>query len=204
VVVTNDGGRTWRQQSLPQDVILNGVHMLDRSHGWIVGEMGTVLYTEDGGDHWSAREAGVEKTLFGVAFADAQRGWAVGLDGLILHTEDGGARWEIQHGSTEISALEQVQFSQSVENPTLYGVAVVGEVGIVVGEAGAIFTSGDGGQAWERRATPQAWGMSWLRALSVRPGAHGAIVGAGGLRVMIANGQIQIPSEESHAAQASR
>jgi photosystem II stability/assembly factor-like uncharacterized protein len=203
VVVTNDGGKTWREQSLTQDVILNQVQMLDRSRAWVVGEVGAVLYTEDGGASWSERKPAVEKTLFGVAFTDASHGWVVGLDGLIIRTEDGGQTWQLQHGSSEVAELEQVQFSQSVENPSLYAVALSGARGYVVGDGGAIFVSEDGGQSWKRQATPRDWGMSWLRSLSVVPGTHGAIVGADGLRVMIANGEIGLPNEEPHAAQAS-
>jgi photosystem II stability/assembly factor-like uncharacterized protein len=203
VVVTRDGGETWEGRSLPNDVILYDVQMLDRSAGWIVGELGTVLRTEDGGSSWVERPSGINKTLFGLYFADPQRGWLVGLDGLIVHTDDGGATWQIQRGSNEVGTLEQVQFSQSVEDPSLYAVAVTGERGFAVGEAGAIFTSGDGGRSWRRKRTPRDWGMSWLRSLSIVPGTHGAIVGAGGLRVMVADGRIELPEEESNAAKAS-
>lgn len=204
VVATRDGGNSWEVRSLPNDVILYDVQMLDRSAGWIVGELGTLLRTEDGGGSWLDRPSGINKTLFGLYFDDPQRGWLVGLDGLIVHTDDGGESWEVLRGSNEIGQLEQVQFSQSVEHPSLYAIAVTGRRGFAVGEAGAIFTSDDGGRTWSRKRTPRDWGMSWLRSLSVVPGTHGAIVGAGGLRVMIADGRIDVPEEESNAAKAPR
>lgn len=196
VLLTSDGGKTWREQSLTHDVILNDAQMIDRSHGWIVGEMGTVLSTADGGATWNQHPTGSDKTLFGVSFINAKQGWLVGLDGLIIHTRDGGQSWHVQHGTSEVSTLEQVQFSQSVENPSLYAVVIHEGRGYAVGEAGAIFASADGGKTWTREKTPDEWGLSWLRDVSVTAGATGWIVGADGRRVPIVNGKIELTRED--------
>jgi photosystem II stability/assembly factor-like uncharacterized protein len=70
------------------------IFLTDDTHGWAVGDGGTIMRTVDG-DTWNlvpAPAAGGAR-LNGVAFADAQRGWAVGQRGTILATVDGGATW---------------------------------------------------------------------------------------------------------------
>ncbi|MFN8641456.1 MAG: YCF48-related protein [Candidatus Binatia bacterium] len=201
ILVTDDGGRTWENHALQDDVILNDVSMTDASHGWIAGEMGTILHTEDGGRSWTPQTTGVDKSLFGVYFADAQHGWAVGIDALILRTDDGGQTWRVQNGSTEIRELEMVGFSSAYENPSLYAVQVVGDLGIAVGEIGAVYTSSDGGRTWARRPGDAAGGPKWFRALSLVPGTHGVIVGAGGERLRVVDGKVESPSGGTRASE---
>ncbi|MBI1814610.1 MAG: hypothetical protein HYR72_06510 [Deltaproteobacteria bacterium] len=201
ILITKNGGETWEPHSFSRDVILNSVSMVDRKHAWIAGEAGTVLVTEDGGLTWSEQHTGADKTLFAIHFADRQRGWAVGMDALILHTQDGGATWELQNGSGQTGGLEQVGAGQTFDNPTLYAVTVVGPNGYAVGEIGAIFTSSDSGRTWTREPVPQSWGVSWLRDVAIVPGANGMMVGAGGRRVAIADGRVDLPRESTHAAE---
>jgi photosystem II stability/assembly factor-like uncharacterized protein len=200
IVTTNDGGESWQPRPLSRDVILNDVDMVSSTEGWIAGEMGTILHTRDGGRTWTRQDSGVQKSLFGVYFADAERGWTVGIDALILHTGDGGRTWSVLNGSTEVRGLEQVGFSQAYENPSLYAVSVVGDMGVAAGEIGAIFLSEDGGITWHRKKVNQDTSPKWYRALSIVPGTDGVIVGAGGQRAMIVGGRLEIP-EVSGAAE---
>jgi photosystem II stability/assembly factor-like uncharacterized protein len=201
VLTTRDGGGTWENHSLEHDVILNDVSMIDANTGYVAGEVGTVLRTTDGGRTWTPLQTGVDKTLFGIDFDDAQRGWVVGIDALILQTEDGGQTWKVLNGSTEIRELEQVGFSSAYENPSLYAVQVVGDFGVVVGDAGAVFLSRDGGRTWARRPSPEQGGPKWFRALSLVPGTHGAIVGAGGERLRVVQGRIESVDGGTRAAE---
>ncbi|HVN83929.1 MAG TPA: YCF48-related protein [Candidatus Binatia bacterium] len=201
ILITTDGGATWEPRPLQHDVILNGVSLVGRDHAWVVGEAGTILQSTDAGRTWTEQHSGVDKSLFGVFFADEHRGWTVGIDGLILFTDDGGATWQVQNGSTEAGGLEQVGFAQAFDQPSLYSVAVRGDDGYAVGEIGAIFTSGNGGRTWKRVATPPNWSVGWLRDVSIVAGTHGAMVGAGGKRVMIADGQVDLSRESTHAAE---
>ena len=176
--------------------------MVDASQGWATGELGTVLHTTDGGKTWTKQTTGVEKTLFGISFPDAQHGWVVGIDALILHTADGGQTWTVQNGSTEVHALEQVGFSSAYENPTLYAVQVVGDLGVAVGEIGAVYTSADGGRTWTRRPSAAKGGPKWFRALSLVPGSDGLIVGAAGERLRVVQGQVESPDGGMRAAES--
>jgi len=195
ILVTDDGGQTWSRRSIDRDVILNAQSWADAEHGCIVGEAGTVLMTTDGGATWEDRPAGTEKTLFGVFFRSVQEGWLVGLDGMILRTRDAGASWETLRGDTEIGALDQVGAKAGVDNPSLYDIEVRGQVGYAVGEGGAVFASADGGTTWHRKVVPAAANLRWIRAVSLVPGTHGMLVGANGLRLRAAEGQLTLPQD---------
>jgi photosystem II stability/assembly factor-like uncharacterized protein len=201
ILATRDGGRTWDNHSLTRDVILNSEAWPDATHGWIVGEAGTILSTSDGGTTWAEQSSGIEKTLFGVSFVDAQHGWAVGLDGLIIRTTDGGQTWQVQHGDTEVGALEQVGFREAFDNPSLYDIAVTTRIGYAVGDNGSVFASEDGGNTWHRKEVPSAANLRWIRAVSLVNGTHGALVGAQGLTIRAAGNQITIPAYEEHATE---
>jgi len=203
ILVTHDGGATWEKRTLTEDIILNDIAMVDREHGFIVGEAGTVLATEDGGSTWVKRDSGVSKSLFGVDFVDPQHGWAVGIDALILETGDGGKSWQVRNGSTEVRALEQVGFAQAYDNPSLYGIAVLGRNGFAAGEIGAVFESHDGGHTWTREPSGESSESIWFRALSIAPKSpDGALVGAKGMRRLIRNGTLQSTGEDTRAAEA--
>jgi len=201
IFATHDGGKTWENHSLTRDVILNSQSWPDATHGWIVGEAGTIIATQDGGATWTDQASGVQKTLFGVAFADAQRGWAVGLDGLILRTTDGGQSWQAQHGDTEVGALEQVGFAEALDNPSLYDVAMAGQLGYAVGDIGCVYTTEDGGNTWQRKGGSGDWSLHWMRAVSMVNGTHGGVVGADGLVLRIEGTRIVAPQKEGHAAE---
>jgi photosystem II stability/assembly factor-like uncharacterized protein len=166
--------------------------------------LGIVLVSTDGGATWTKQNTGIDKSLFGVSFIDPLHGWVVGIDALILHTSDGGHTWQVQNGTTEVRGLEQVGFGQAYENPSLYTVAVVGDVGLAAGEIGAIYLSTDGGQTWQRQNKPddKETGPKWFRAASLAPGADGAIVGAGGVRAMVVDGHVQKANGGTRAAEA--
>jgi photosystem II stability/assembly factor-like uncharacterized protein len=194
ITVTRDGGAVWEDRSLDQDVVLYDVSFPDPEHGFIVGEFGTVLATRDGGRTWTPQQVGTEKTLFGVAFASPTRGWAVGIDGLILHTRDGGAVWEVQRGEVASERLEDLGFLESIKNPGLYDVHVVGRYGVVVGDTGVLLTSVDGGETWTRRELPEAQRLVWMRGVSLLPGTRGFVVGANGFAAAVERDRVVLPN----------
>jgi photosystem II stability/assembly factor-like uncharacterized protein len=178
--------------------------MIDRSRGFIVGEIGTILRTADGGATWQPVDSGVQKSLFAVSFGDERNGWTAGIDGIILQTEDGGVTWVRRNGSTEVRELEQVGFAQALDNPSLYAIAVSGNRGFAAGEIGAVLTSEDGGQTWHRRPSSEDEQGTWFRGISVVSGTHGAIVGAKGERLLITSeGIVEPRAEEPRAATAA-
>ena len=53
VVLSDDGGRTWRQASVSTSVTLTSVQFASLKAGWAVGHSGVVVHTEDGGETWT-------------------------------------------------------------------------------------------------------------------------------------------------------
>jgi len=107
---SDDGGETWRtlfrSESENGYVTANAIHFNDASHGWLVGQVGTLMCTLNGGSDWSAVRLPLEKnehpTLWDITFVNADQGWAAGERGSIFHTSDGGATWERQERGVPI------------------------------------------------------------------------------------------------------
>jgi len=159
---TENGGRSWSEQTLPQGVsgMLSDIFFLDENRGWAVGGS-SALYTEDGGTTWQTGTVsglGEERALNGVFFVDASHGWVVGgvpmeegdewtdpvppHDGIIMSSEDGGHSWQaVSDGYA--GSLQRIWFANSQ-----HGWAVGG------GEAGLILHTGNGGAAWDEQTVP--------------------------------------------------
>src|SRR5205807_3119559 len=70
VVLSDDGGRQWRQARVPVSVTLTSASFADGRQGWIAGHSGVVLHTTDGGESWAIQTDGV--ALAKAALAQAQ------------------------------------------------------------------------------------------------------------------------------------
>ena len=86
-------GWCW-QQPLPQGNAIADTTFVDDSHGWAVGDAGSVLATADGGLTWSGQSSGTPLALAKVRFVDARIGWVAGSYGEVLRTTDGGTTWQ--------------------------------------------------------------------------------------------------------------
>ena len=169
--VSASGG--WHKQTSGTGVALMGVAFLDASHGWAVGEGGTILATVDGGVTWAAQISGTTKGLRAVAFTDATHGWVVGYD-VILLTKDGGATWNTQR--TWSGGNSEYFFGVSFADDTH---------GWAVGGGGHIFATTDGGVTW----TPQDSGSSvHLSGVAFADATHGWAVGNDGTILVTKNG----------------
>lgn len=95
VLLSEDGGDSWRQVPVPTRSMLTGVYFHDRQLGWAVGHDAVIIRTTDGGETWERVYFDPEREtpLFDVWFADADNGIAVGAYGLLLRTGDGGTTW---------------------------------------------------------------------------------------------------------------
>ena len=102
-------GWCW-QRPLPQGNAIVDYAFADDTHGWAVGEGGTLLGTADGGVTWQARASGTQLDLTRVAYANAQVGWVAATNGEVLRTTDGGATWQrLSFGQNQsVSALGAV------------------------------------------------------------------------------------------------
>jgi photosystem II stability/assembly factor-like uncharacterized protein len=181
VSLSDDGGRKWRQASVPVSVTLTAVRFANDRFGMATGHGGVVLATADRGESWKvvldgrrlaqvvldrARalggEAGIkeaerlvadgpDKPLLDLVVLDERRAWVVGAYGLALTTEDGGATWS--------------SWGDRLENPKAQHIYVVrkrGDTVLLAGEQGLLLLSLDGGQRFKRIDSP--YRGSWFTA----------------------------------------
>lgn len=163
IVLTSDGGATWREVprsaapvALPGEAAFaasgTAIAVAEPDRAWIVtggGPVARVLRTADRGRTWVVDtlpiRAGTASTgAFGVAFLDAARGVAVGGDyqreldtGEIARTSDGGRSWAAVPTPVPTGLREGVVAVRGAGQPLL----------VVVG-AGGTGWSGDGGATW--------------------------------------------------------
>src|SRR3990172_8283664 len=69
-----------------------GIHFIDDSRGWIVGDMGLAAITTYGGENWRRVAVSGEEPFKDIFFV-GDAGWIVGDGGLILHSANGGKSW---------------------------------------------------------------------------------------------------------------
>lgn len=162
------------------DVGLTSVYFVDAQNGWMVGDYGAIYSTDDAGLSWERQESPSSADLWTVTFVDSLTGWIVGLS-TVLRTDDGGATWnsvaipglttkpELTDSQTGENADGQMgvaaspdpsgeeiivddEFDEFEDAIFLYGVDFADELnGCIVGEAGTIYSTSDGGVTWTAR-----------------------------------------------------
>jgi photosystem II stability/assembly factor-like uncharacterized protein len=60
IIVSEDGGETWKQASVPASVMLTGVYFPTAQKGWAVGHDGLILHSSDGGHNWAKQLDGYQ------------------------------------------------------------------------------------------------------------------------------------------------
>lgn len=103
ILASSDGGESWSDYSLGDDLILTTVQFLDDANGVISGEFGTFVTTSDGGETWELG-APIPNEFYPHAalFESVGQGWVAGLKGVVLRTADGGRSWSRQETETEM------------------------------------------------------------------------------------------------------
>ncbi len=153
VVLSDDGGQSWRQaQHVPTRASLTSVFFVDAERGWAVGHDATIVSTRNGGESWRLQRTAPEEEipLLAVWFTDAQHGLAVGAFSLMLQTTDGGKRWQRlpPPGGGEVDHHLNDIFSGP--NGTLF----------IAAERGTVYRSRDGGLSWQTLGLPYT-GSLW-------------------------------------------
>ena len=172
---TSNGGATWRKHQFSWDSLisslikqigyvepnLNGLYFVRPGVGWLVGEFGMVLHTRDGGRTWTVQRYGKDlPELFAVKFLDEHTGFAVGQQGAFIKTEDGGKNW----------------VETRIGTKGLYGVALSGKRGVIVGD-GVAWKTNDGGLYWaQSKSFPQ---HLWFSGIAIR-GNKASVLGQAG------------------------
>jgi photosystem II stability/assembly factor-like uncharacterized protein len=128
VLLSDDGGTTWRAAQAPTAELLTGVLFTTPTEGWIVGQDELVLHTKDAGETWTqqhfAKDA--DQTLFSITAFTPPHLVTTGAYDLILETQD-GSTWQ----ESKIPNLD--------EDYHLNCATARGEDLLVTGEAGQAF-----------------------------------------------------------------
>ena len=152
ILVSDDGGASWKQTQVPTRALLTAVHMHDENTGWAVGHDAVILRTDDGGDTWRLmhRAPEEERPLLDVWFRDKDTGFAVGAYGYFLATRDGGKTWTSRAISKDDFHLNEI-------------VPAGAERLYMAAEAGVAYRSDNGGNTWHELRSPYTG--SWYGAL---------------------------------------
>lgn len=128
---------------------LNGVFFMDGRYGWVIGDRGIIHTTQDNGSEWTPQNPRLEDNISDIFFRTRDDGWLVtssATGSRILKTVDGGESWEL------VFQLAVAPGTNKNDVPVLYSVAFPNKKqGWVVGDAGRILHSEDGGKTWRRQ-----------------------------------------------------
>jgi len=159
VLLSDDGGKTWRSRETPVTRTLTGVAFSNPKVGVAVGHGGSVVRTEDGGDTWTKVDL-VEaepESLLGVVSLGGDRFATYGAFGLYFDSTDAGKTWVRR---TVMSEDFQWHISQVVP---------VGTSLLMVAESGTLARSDDGGATWTAITSPYVG--SYFGAVVTKEGA---------------------------------
>jgi len=174
VVLSDDGGTSWRQAKVPVSVTLAAVQFPTPSQGWAVGHYGVVLHSADGGETWTRQLEGVQAAQLvlkdaragqaGPAqLAEAERLVADGPDKPLLNLYFSDARNGVVVGAYNLAFQTRdggktwTPLSARLDNPKanhLYAVQAAGSDIWIAGEQGLLLRSTDGGAQFARVDMP--------------------------------------------------
>lgn len=202
VVLSDDGGQTWRQaHQVPVSTTLTALFFANDKLGWAVGHGGVVLHTRDGGETWTLQADGATLAKAALqaaqaaaqqspdsptaqrALKDAQILLADGPDKPLLdvYFQDAQRGWVVGAYNlffeTTDGGATWKGLGPRLDNPKalhLYAIRAQGQSVFIVGEQGRIYRSLDNGQSFQSLASP--YKGSWFTL--ALPG-DGSVVAAG-------------------------
>lgn len=167
ILQTENGGITWTFQDSSITTNLHGVHFADSGRGWVVGAKGLILGTSNGGVTWKPQNSGTTLPLYGVYFLDAGRGWVVGASGTILHTTNGGQNWVSQSNNvTTLGSTSSTSPAEKVSSRLNRVFFLDKDRGWIVGTAGTVLSTMDGGANWTQLTTRTIQSLNGLHFFS--------------------------------------
>jgi photosystem II stability/assembly factor-like uncharacterized protein len=143
VVISDDGGSSWKRAKTPSAPLLTSIDFLDAQSGLAVGHDAVILKTTDAGETWTEQFSAPaeQRPLLDVNYLTSQRAIAVGAYAAYYETTDGGKSWN----SRKVTG-EDKHFNAILE---------LGEGRLLIlGEAGTILGSDDNGATWSAVASP--------------------------------------------------
>lgn len=145
LLITNDGGKTWRvpdgwQERIDGELVnrvpnwFRGAAVVGDTHAWVVGDGGIVVSTADAGKTFDVHRVPGNDFFIKVRFADTQHGWILGWHNA-YRTEDGGKTWKMQPHAGGVF---------------MHGLSVLdANTAWIAGHYGCIQHTTDGGKTWQ-------------------------------------------------------
>ena len=167
ILYSDDDGKVWKQATVPTQQMLTSVYFSTPSTGFAVGHDALILKTTDSGGSWQIlyQDRALEAPLLDVWFANEDDGIAVGAFGTVLTTDDGGVTWSDR--TADLDNEEGFHYNAITSD---------GEGNVwLVGEAGLLFCSGDGGQQWQRLNSPYQGSLFGVTASNNKVIIHGLL-----------------------------
>ena len=173
---TQDGGESWTDWSPrldnAQKFHLNAITDIAGGAMVIVGEAGQIHVSVDNGESWERRESPYPGSLFGVTgTGDVNEILAFGLRGTLLHSTDLGRSWTTKNTGSTATLNDGVSKDSRI---------------ILVGNSGAVLTSGNGGDTFREYLRDDRLGLMSVVPIS---GTDLLLVGEGGVTTTNAKGK---------------
>ena len=131
---TVDGGNTWISFNPTGGGILNDLHFLNETKGWVCGVGNYLAYTTDGGATWNPVITLGAGNIYAVYAHSGNEVMIAGAGGYIHKSFDGGINWTVINAGISSTILD-IDF-------------MTPEVGVAVGNDGTGLTTADGGDSW--------------------------------------------------------
>ena len=153
ILVSSDGGATWKQSPVPVSSDLTAVYFVDAKQGWVVGHDGVVLHTDDGGDTWKLQLDGRK------------------VNELLLSAMKRKAEAEPASDAAKKLLAEAERYrEQGPDKPFLDVWFADASNGYAVGAYNLIFRTSDGGTTWtpwfDRTDNPKFFNLYAIRPVA--------------------------------------
>ncbi len=153
-------GTIWTTQSNP-DVAKRRLRSVDslQNNLWVVGDAGLILRSVDNGNAWTVTNppTGFSTDLLAVTQTSSTTAWAVGQHQKALFFD--GVNWN-----------DKLVQSAQLNQPFLGVSSINNKQAWVVGSAGTIAQTSDGGTTWTKQALPGTSGTTMVYAVSTLDG----------------------------------
>jgi photosystem II stability/assembly factor-like uncharacterized protein len=189
VLLTTDGGATWKRLGVTADALdFRDIDAIDDHTAYVLsignGPASRIYKTTDAGATWRLQFKNDDPKAFydAMSFWDANHGIVIGdsIDGqfCIMTTENGGRSW-VRVATNDLQpALEnEGAFAASGTNIALFGKSRAW-IGTGAGAKARVLRTADRGRTWKVAETPLIAGASaGIFSVAFRDAKHGVIVG---------------------------
>jgi photosystem II stability/assembly factor-like uncharacterized protein/tetratricopeptide (TPR) repeat protein len=152
VLHSGDGGRSWEVADTGQPLPIRALYFLDPSHGFAVGDLGTILATSDGGRTWNRQRGEHRRAAYSGIFARASE---IPLELLARFSADEGYL-----GTMELLSREDLEIRPTQIDPLRQAHEAAALVGGSLTQAAWRFPLRDGGLRLSAEQIVAGWNLA--------------------------------------------